>query len=218
MSFITQNLLQIFCSKRTDVYIHKQIKRNSSLSMWKTPWRASSLTLCPYAVLRGEKQPTSRGCRRWDVCAGIQRLMILFSVQYWSNSGVAWLPWPSRISRRQAPVIRGAVCLLKCFSHSNPSSSVVQPLSLSAITQSAGRLRYQLAWWSFLDRMMTGGIDQLDALIALIAVIQSRLLGYIITAQLIVLELIITFNIVATPIINPVLLKLQLSQLRILYA
>ena len=53
-----------------------------------------------------------------------------------------------------------------------------------------------------------GGIDQPDALIASIAVTQSQLPGYITTAQPTVSEPVTTFNIAATPIINPVLLKL----------
>ena len=65
---------------------------------------------------------------------------------------------------------------------------------------------------------MKGRIDQPDALIFLIIVTQSRLPSCIITAWLIVLELVTTFNVAVTPIIKPVLLKLYMSLLSIPYA
>ena len=134
----------MFCSKITAVWTRRQMQRNSSLLIQKILQWVSSLILRLYATLREEKQLTSSGCSRYNVWAGIQRVIILFSVQYWLNLGIAQLPWPLRISRRQALDIRDAVYLLKCFSHLKPNLLVVQPLSLIAITQLVGRLRYQL--------------------------------------------------------------------------
>lgn len=81
--------------------------------------------------------------------------MILFSAQYWSNSGVVWLLWLSRMSKL---ISRPAVVA-------------------DSITQSAGRSRYQLAWCSLPKRITKGGIDQPDALIHSVVVTQSRLPG-----------------------------------------
>jgi hypothetical protein len=100
---------------------------------------------------------------------------------------------------------------LKCFTHSRSSSSVVQPLLLTAITQSSGRSQYQLAWCSLPDRMTKGGIDQPDALIHSIVVAQLQLPGWTTVARPIVSELVTTFDVAATSIINPISSKLYES-------
>ena len=66
--------------------------------------------------------------------------------------------------------------------------------------------------------MINSKIDQPDALIPSIAVIQSRFPSCILIARPIVLELITIFNVAAIPIIKLVLLKLYMSLLGIPYA
>jgi hypothetical protein len=45
---------------------------------WST---AKALISLLYACFKGAKQPTLSGCRMWDKCGGIQRVIILFSSQ-----------------------------------------------------------------------------------------------------------------------------------------
>jgi hypothetical protein len=73
---------------------------------------------------------------------------------------------------------RDAVWLLKCFTHSTSSSSVVQPLSDTATTQSRGRWWYQLAWCCLPDRITNGGRHQPDALIHSIAWLYNSSAAY----------------------------------------
>jgi hypothetical protein len=55
--------------------------RNASLSMLLMWLFARAPISFLYARFKGEKQPTSRGCRIWEACAGIQRVIMLFSLQ-----------------------------------------------------------------------------------------------------------------------------------------
>ena len=69
----------------------------------------------------------------------MHRVIIECSVQNRSNSGVKWLPWPSRIKSRYTPFVRCAVCFSNTFlSQVRPNILSVQPLSLTPITQSPG--------------------------------------------------------------------------------
>ena len=91
--------------------------RNSSLVMWLMWLRIRSSTWRPYAFFKGEKHPTSSGWSRCDECGGMQRVIILLSLQYCWNSIESWLSWPSIMSRRYSPAVRLFVCASKCFSH-----------------------------------------------------------------------------------------------------
>ena len=108
-------------------------------------------------------------------------MIILFCLQYSSNSGVAWLLWPSRMSRRYDPTVWFRVHLSKWWIQSKPSLSGVQPLSLTASVQSAGigLSRYRASKWTLPGKMIKGGIIQPTALIHLIVVTHRRSPGYI---------------------------------------
>lgn len=89
--------------------------KKSSLSIWLNPKRIFASTRPPYAYFKGPKQPTSRGCRRWEEWGGIQTVIISLSLQSLSNKGVRWLPWPSRISNWYLPILRFVVAGMKTF-------------------------------------------------------------------------------------------------------
>lgn len=85
----------------------------------------------------GEKQATSSGCNRCDECAGMQRVMIFFSLQRSWKSTEQWLSWPSMISILYTPT--GFACASKCSSQASARLLFVQPVGLTLITQSRGR-------------------------------------------------------------------------------
>jgi hypothetical protein len=109
----------------------------------------------------------------------MQRVIIEYSLQNRSNSGVPWLPWPSRIKSRYTPLVRCAVCFSNtCSSHLRPNSLSVQPFSLTAITQSEGRVsEYHVDICTLPSKIITGGTQYPYDEMQSIAVTYSRLLG-----------------------------------------
>ena len=87
---------------------------------------------------------------------------------------------------------------------------VVQPLSVVAMRQSAGRLHsvYQLARWYYTAKMMKGGMAQPRALTPYITVTHSRLPGWASFALLRPSEVVTTMPVKMMPIMNPVSSKL----------
>src|ERR1700709_1352129 len=109
----------------------------------------------------------------------MQSVIIECSLQNRSNSGVRWLPWPSRIRSRYTPFVRYAVCFSNtCSSQVRPSSLSVQPFSLTPITQSEGRVsEYQVDWCTLPSKIITGGTLHPYDEIQSITVTHSRLPG-----------------------------------------
>ena len=105
-------------SNRTVGLILLYIYRKLSLLTQKTSQRASLDTLYLYLVLRGEKQLTLRGQKRYNVQSSIQRVIILFSIQYQLNLGVIQLLQLSRI-RSQQTIYIYTIYLLKYFTYFN---------------------------------------------------------------------------------------------------
>ena len=71
--------------------------------MWLIQLRINFLTWRKQALFKGEKQPISSGCSRYNKYSGIQRHIILLSLQYSSNSTELQLLWPSKLNRQQVP-------------------------------------------------------------------------------------------------------------------
>ena len=141
----------------------------------------------------------------WEECGGIHRVIIECSVQNRSNSGVRWLPWPSRINSRYTPFVRCAVCFSKIvLSHVRPNISSVQPFSLTPITQSPGNATSsasdQVDWCNLPSKIMTGGRLCPSAHIQSIAVTYSRLPGCTDTGLLLLSAPVITLAVEITPI------------------
>lgn len=135
---------------------------------------------------------------------------------------VEWLPWPSRISSRCVPTVGDFVYLSKCWIHSRPLLSFVQPLSLTCMTQLAGSCelsRYQASRWTFPSRIMNGGRAHPPALMHSITVVQRRSPGYMTVARPTV-STTTTFEDpgLAIPIAKPVSSKLYVSRSLIPYS
>lgn len=141
--------------------------------MWKYRWLISRCIRRWYAFFRGPKQPTCSGWSRWDEWAGRHRVMMLYWLQNSWNSGVRWLPWPSRITGLLAPTVLWTVCWWKCFIHSSPCWSLVHPCGLMLILQLNERSSNQEVLISFAFKTTYGGRDQPCALTPWITVIHS---------------------------------------------
>lgn len=83
------------------------------------------------------KQPTVRGCKRWDECGGIQIGIIFFFSQISSNFGVEWFPWPSSTKSRYTPFVREEVAGIESFC--NQRRPISSDVYLFGLIQSASR-------------------------------------------------------------------------------
>jgi hypothetical protein len=59
----------------------KNAGKKSSLEMYVIDARINFSISVPYDLFNARKQPTSRGWSRWDEWGGIQRVIMLFSLQ-----------------------------------------------------------------------------------------------------------------------------------------
>ena len=101
-------------------------------------------------------------------------------MQKWSKLAVAWLLRPSRIRSRHLPAVWEAVCFSNVsWSHSNPKSLFVQPLSLKLILYSLGIAEYHCDWCFFPAMIIYGGKTDPEAFMPTIAVIHSQFPGWI---------------------------------------
>jgi hypothetical protein len=131
------------------------------------------------------------------------RVIIECSVQNRSNSGVRWLPWPSRISSRYTPLVQCTVCFSNTFlSQVRPKISSVQPFSLSPITQSPGSTFcvYQVFRCNLPSKMMTSSRLWPSTHIQSIAVTYSQFPGCTKTGLLLLSAPVITLAVKITPI------------------
>jgi hypothetical protein len=147
----------------------------------------------------------------------MQRTIIFSSSQYLWNSCELWLSWPSTISSWCAPTLRALVWVLKCFNQARPSLFDVQPLGLTSMTQSRGRLWNQDVIKTFPGKMIKGGRAQPLALTPWISVTHSRLPGWIFFRLPRFSEPVKTIWPCIAPIMKPVSSKLYVSSSPIPY-
>ena len=86
-----------------------------------------------YARFSSAKQPMLSSCNRCDKCQGMQRRIILCSLQQSLNSVELQLLQLLIISRQYALIVQFFIHALKCFSYCNLSLFIVQLLSLVVI-------------------------------------------------------------------------------------
>lgn len=124
-------------------------------------WSSAASSLPPSRHMCASRQQNSQHQEDVkDECSDMQIGTILCWLHIWSNCGVKWLPWPSRIRRRYFPVMQPFVVAMKIFwRQKRPIWSVTHPFSLSSILQSCGRASspYQAYIWGFPLNTMHGG-------------------------------------------------------------
>ena len=95
---------------------------------------AQLLISTQYACFSSAKQPTLSSYNRCNKCRGMQRRIILCSLQQSLNSVELQLLQLLIISRQYALIVQSFVHALQCFSYCNLSLFVIQLLSLVVIT------------------------------------------------------------------------------------
>ena len=171
-----------------------------------------------YAVDRGSKRPTSKGCNRCVVCGGRIRIIMPFLSALLIKAILTWLKWPSTIRRRFWVVPTGLVYRRKtCRSHKRPMALLLYPLLkvVKCALESTVTSSTHVSWMSPDSPLYTrrGGIHFPTTKIQARILINSRLLSCfdLVTRPDFKAYIVITrFNDLPKPIRNPFLSKLYM--------